>query len=147
VPHCVLVDDGDVEQGTLGHHALGDLTDEGDIVDHLRRDPPAHVADHDRIAQFEAEEVGRVDARIEAGDHEQAERGHDNGTLMAAGGGECAVAPEHRLDGRFGFASASRLRSAHRHGDAHTQVTGEIALPGWCGRLLLLLRRRRSPSR
>jgi hypothetical protein len=40
-----VVDHGDLEQGTVGQDVLGELADEGDIVDHLRGDPPADVAD------------------------------------------------------------------------------------------------------
>ena len=43
-----MVDHGDLEEWAVWQDALGELADEGDVVDHLRRDPPADVA-HDRI--------------------------------------------------------------------------------------------------
>jgi hypothetical protein len=65
-----VVDHGDLEQGSVGQDVLGDLADEGDIVDHLRRDAPADVADDHRVAEAESEEVRGVDARVQARDHE-----------------------------------------------------------------------------
>ena len=77
---------------------LGKLADECDVVDHLRGDPPAHVADDHRVAQAEAEEVRRVGAGIQARDHEQLQgREHDR-ALVAARGGERAVARECGFD-------------------------------------------------
>ena len=93
-----VVDHGDLEQRAVGQHVLGDLGDERDVVDHLMRDPPADIVHHDRITQLEAEEVRRVDPRIEAGDHEQAEVGEDDGALMSPGGREGAVARERGVD-------------------------------------------------
>ena len=107
-----VVDHGDFEQRAVGQCALGELADEGDIVDHLRGDPPADVADDHRVAEAEAEEVRGVDARVEAGDHKQAQVGKDDGALMAAGGGEGAVALERGIDvGRIGQAAGGELKS------------------------------------
>ncbi len=53
----------------------------------------------------------RVDARIEAGDHEQAQVGEDDCALVAAGGGERAVALQRGLDvGGAGLARAGQLK-------------------------------------
>ena len=98
-PALGVVDDGDLEQRPVGQHVLGDLADERDVVDHLRGDPPTDVAHDDGVAQSEAEDVRRVDARVQARDHEQAQSGEDDRALMAAGGGEGAVALERRIDG------------------------------------------------
>ena len=93
-----VVDHGDLEQRPVGHDVLGELADERDIVDYLRGDPPADVADDHRVAEAEAEEVRGVDARVEARDHEQAQIGEHDGALVAAGGGEGAVALERGVD-------------------------------------------------
>ena len=93
-----VVDHGDLEQWAVGDHVLGDLNDEGDIVDHLSGDPPADVANDDRVAEAEAEKVRRVDTGIEARDHEQPQVGKDEGALVAARGGEGVVALERRID-------------------------------------------------
>jgi purine nucleosidase len=89
-----VVDHGDLEQRAVRHEALGHLGDERHVVDRLRGDPPADVADDDRVAELEAEHVCTVDARIEARDHEQAQLGEHDGALMAAARGERAVARE-----------------------------------------------------
>ena len=65
-----------------------------DVVDHLRSDPAADVTDDDGVAEVEAEEVGRVDARVEARDHEQAQPWKHDGVSVPAFGGEDAVALE-----------------------------------------------------
>src|SRR5204863_5993319 len=118
-----VVDHGDLEQRAVRQHVLGELADEGDIVDDLRGDPPADVADDRRVAEAQAEEVCGVDARIEARDHEQAQLGEDDRALVAAGGGEDAVALERGIDvGRVGLAAAGQLkpgRPAHRAGSGH----------------------------
>jgi len=93
-----VVDHGDLEQRALGHHALGDLADVGDVVDHLPGDPPADVANDHCVAEAETEKVRGVDAGIEAGDHEQAQVGKHDGALVAARGGERAVALERGID-------------------------------------------------
>ena len=93
-----VVDYGDLEQRAVGQNGLGGLADEGDIIDHLRGDPPTDVADDHRVAEAEVEEVRGIHARIEAGDHEQGQVGEDDGTVVAAGGGEGAVAFKHGLD-------------------------------------------------
>jgi hypothetical protein len=77
---------------------LGELGDERDVVDHLGGDPPADIADDHRVTEAQAEEVRGVDPGVEAGDHEQAEVGEDDGALVAAGGGEGAVALKRGLD-------------------------------------------------
>jgi hypothetical protein len=59
-----VMDHGDLEQRAVGHDALDDLADEGDVVGHLRGYPPPDVADDDRVAECEAEEMRRVDARV-----------------------------------------------------------------------------------
>ena len=87
-----VVDHRDLEQRAVGQHVLGNLSDERDLVDHLGGDSPADVADDHGVAETEAEEVRGVDARVQAGDHEQAQVGKDDGALMAAGGRERAVA-------------------------------------------------------
>jgi hypothetical protein len=87
-----VVDHGHLEQRAVGQHALGDLADVGDIVDHLPCDPPTDVADDYRFAEAKAEEMRGVDAGIEARDHEQAQCGKDDRTIVTAGGGERAVA-------------------------------------------------------
>ncbi len=66
-----VVDHGDLEQRPVGQHVLSELVDERDVVDHPRRDLPADGPDDHRVAEAEAEEVGGVDARIQARDHEQ----------------------------------------------------------------------------
>jgi hypothetical protein len=66
-----VVDHGDLEQRAVGQRTLGDLADEGDVVDHLGRDPPANIADDHGVTEAEAEKVRWVDPRIEAGDREQ----------------------------------------------------------------------------
>ena len=58
----------------------------------LGRDPPADVADDHRVAQAQAEEVRRVGAGIQARDHEHLQVGEDDRALVAARGGEGAVA-------------------------------------------------------
>jgi hypothetical protein len=95
-----VVDDSDLEQRSFRHDVLGELPDEGDVLDHLRRDAPAAVADDHRVAEVEAEHVGRVDPRVEASNHEQAQGGEDGGALVAAGAGEGVVAGECGLDAR-----------------------------------------------
>ena len=89
-----VVDDGDLEQRAVGQCGLCELTDEGDVVDHLRGDAPADVADDRRVAEAEVEEVRGVDARVQAGDHEQAQVGEGDGAVVAAGGGEGTIARE-----------------------------------------------------
>ena len=92
------MDDGDLEQGSVGQDVFGELADEGDVVDHLFGDAPADVANDHRGAELEAEEVRRVDARVKACDHEQPQgRKHDR-ALVAAGRREGAVARKRRLD-------------------------------------------------
>ena len=79
----------------------------------LRGDPPADVADDHRVAEAEAEEVRGVDARVEAGDHEQAQVGEDDGAVVAAGGGEGAVALQRSLEvGGARLARAGQLKPA-----------------------------------
>jgi hypothetical protein len=87
-----VVDHGDLEQRAVGQDVLGELADEGDIVDHFGGDPAADVADDHRVAEAEAEEVRGVDARV------QAQVGEDEGAVVAAGGGEGAVALQRGLD-------------------------------------------------
>ena len=108
-----VVDYGDLEQRAVGQSGLGGLADEGDILDHLRGDPPADVADDHRIAEAEVEEVRGIHARIEARDHEQGQVGEDDGAVVAAGGGEGAVAFERGLDvGGARLAGAGQLKPA-----------------------------------
>ena len=109
-----VVDHGDLEQRAVGQDVLGELADEGDVVDHLRGDPPADVADDHCVAEAEAEEVRGVDARIEAGDHEQPQVGKDDGAVVAAGGREGAVASQAQprcCRGRAGRGAPARTRS------------------------------------
>jgi hypothetical protein len=82
----------------VGQHGLGDLADEGDVVDHLRRDAPTDVADDGRVAELDAEELCGVDARVQARDHEQPQVGEDDGALVPAGGGKGTVALEDGID-------------------------------------------------
>src|SRR5205823_2048155 len=93
-----VVDDSDLEQRPVRHDVLGELPDERDVLDYLRRNTPAAVADDDRVAEVEAEEMGRVDPRVEASDHEQAQGGEDGGALVAAGDSEGVVTGERGLD-------------------------------------------------
>lgn len=90
-PALGVVDHGDLEQWAVGKGALGDLGDEGDVVGDLRRDPAADVADDDRVAEPEAEDVHGVDPRVEAGDDEEAQVGEDDGALVTASRGEGTV--------------------------------------------------------
>ena len=113
VPHWVWWITATSNSGPSGSDVLGELADEGDVVDDLRGDPPADVADDHRVAEAEAEEVRGVDARVEAGDHEQAQVGEDDRALVAAGGGEGAVAFQRGLDvGGDRLAGAGQLESA-----------------------------------
>src|ERR671931_810850 len=89
-----VVDDGDLEEWAVRYDVRGELSGEGDVVDYFRGDAPADVADDDRVAEVEAEDVGGVDAGVEAGEHEHAQGGEDGGALVAAGGGEGAIAVE-----------------------------------------------------
>jgi len=43
--------------------------------------------------------VRRIDPRVEAADHEEPQSGEDDGALVAARGGECAVAGQRDVDG------------------------------------------------
>ena len=49
-----VVDHRHLEQRSVGHDALGELADEGDVVDHLRSDAPADVTDDHHVAEAEA---------------------------------------------------------------------------------------------
>ena len=49
-----VVDHRDLKQRAVGQCGLGERADEGDIVDHLRGDPPADIADNHRVAEAEA---------------------------------------------------------------------------------------------
>jgi hypothetical protein len=89
-----VVDHRDLEQRAVGHDVLGDLADEGDVVDHLRCDSAADVTNDHGVAEVEAEEVGWVDTRVEACDHEQAQPRKHDGVSLSAFGGEDAVALE-----------------------------------------------------
>ena len=139
------MDHGDLEQRAVGQHALGDLADERDVVDHLGGDPAADVAHDDRVAEAEAEEVRGVDARVEAGDHEQAQGGEDDGALVAAGGGEGAVALERRVRSPawsswsllmgcvLGLGSGQLRAAAGRRGRARTSGASSAPTVGWAG--------------
>jgi hypothetical protein len=72
VPHWVWWILRDLEQRAVAQDALRELADERGVVDHLWGDSAADVADDHRVAATQAEEVRGVDARVEAGDHEQA---------------------------------------------------------------------------
>ncbi|HET7050417.1 MAG TPA: hypothetical protein VFI54_19295 [Solirubrobacteraceae bacterium] len=93
-----VVDHSDLEQRAIGQHVLHDLADERNVVDHFGRDSPANVADDHRIAHAEAEEVRRIDPRIEARDHEQAQVGKHDGAFVAARTGEGPVALKRAVD-------------------------------------------------
>ena len=129
-----VVDHGDLEQRAVGQDVLGELADEGDVVDHLRGDPPADVADDHRVAEAEAEEVRGVDARVEAGDHEQAQVGEDDGAVVAAGGGEGAVALERGLD-----VGRARLAGAGQFKPGRPADSGAGAGRGRCGCWVLMV--------
>jgi hypothetical protein len=55
-----------------------------DLLDHLRRDAAADIARDERLAGPEVEEVRRIDARVDAGEHEQAQLGEDRRTPVTA---------------------------------------------------------------
>jgi hypothetical protein len=44
------------------------VADPGEVLDHRWRHPAAHGAGDDRVAEFEAEELGWVDSGIDAGE-------------------------------------------------------------------------------
>ena len=46
-----VVDHGDLEQRAIRQDVLGELSDEGDVVDHLRCYPPAGIAGDQRVAR------------------------------------------------------------------------------------------------
>ena len=94
----VVVDDRDLEERPVGDRAFGELGDESDVVDHLRRDPAAGVAEHQRVAEVEAEEVRRVGPRVDAGDDEQPQLREDDLALVPAARREVTIAPERLLD-------------------------------------------------
>ena len=107
-----MVDHRDLEQWAVGEDGLGDLADERHVVDDLSCDAPAHVADHHRIAEAEAEEVRWIDPRVEARDHEQAEVREHDGALVAAGGGKGDIARERGLDvRRVGLVRGGQLKA------------------------------------
>ena len=93
-----VVDDRDLEERPLADRPFGELGDEGDVLDHRRRDPAAGIAEHQRVAQVEAEEVRRVGPRVDAGDDEEAELGEDDRPLVPAARREVTIAPECLLD-------------------------------------------------
>jgi hypothetical protein len=93
-----VADHGDLEQRAVGDDGLGDLADERDVVDHLRGDLAADVADDHRVAVVEAEEVRGVDARVQASDREQPQAGEDDCVQVATAGGEGAVAGQGGVD-------------------------------------------------
>ena len=47
---------------------LVQVADPGEILDHRWRHPAAHGAGHDRVAEFQAEDLSRVDPGIDAGE-------------------------------------------------------------------------------
>src|SRR6266536_5603215 len=94
----------------------------------FRSDPPADVPDDHRVAEAEAEEVRGVDARIEARDHEQAQVGEHDGALVAAGGGEGAVALERGIDVGRGHRGAPFVRWQWfgRRGGGHVGISRSV---------------------
>ena len=141
------MDHGDLEQRTVGQHCLRRAADERDVVDHLGGDPSADVADDQRVAEAQAEEVRRVDAWIETCDHEQAQVGEDDGALVAAGGGESAVALECRVHAGGGLVVAHGVLSPMARGSnqmraaavagvlgARTSGASSALVVGWAGR-------------
>src|SRR4051794_35533859 len=98
-PALAVVDHGNLEQGSVRQDGLCDLADECDVAYHLRGDPPADVADDDRIAEAEAEKVRGIDAWIEAGDDEEVQLGENDGAFVPADSGKPAVACERSVDG------------------------------------------------
>ena len=77
-----VVDDRNLEQRAVRQDVLGDPADERHVVDYLWSRTTAHVADNDRVAEGEAEKVGRINARVEARDYEQAQPRKYDGALL-----------------------------------------------------------------
>jgi hypothetical protein len=50
---------------------LGEQREKGDVADHGLGDASANVADDERVAELELQNIGRVDAVVEAADDEQ----------------------------------------------------------------------------
>jgi inner membrane transporter RhtA len=68
-PAVGVVNDGKLEPVGVGRLDLVQVADPGDVLDHGRGDAPADVAPDDRVAELEPEDAGRVNPRVDAGDH------------------------------------------------------------------------------
>ena len=99
-PALRVVDDGDLEERPVGNQRLGELSDEGDGLDDLRRDATAVVANDERVAEVELEKMGGIDAVVDARDHEQAQPRESDRGFVSAGGGEPAVAGKRIVEAR-----------------------------------------------
>jgi hypothetical protein len=90
-----VVDDSDLEPRALRCLGLNQVAGIGDVPDDGGGDPAADVALHQRLAQLDPEDLGRVDPAVDARDdvevqeRDERERGH---VLPRAGGGEGLIA-------------------------------------------------------
>ena len=83
----------------LGHRLVagkcgGEETQHGEIGKHTGIETAAGVADHERVAELQVEQVGRIDSGIEAGEHDSGEAGPDGELAIGEVRGEPAVAFE-----------------------------------------------------
>jgi hypothetical protein len=105
-PAVGVVDDRDFEVRAFGGLGVDQVTDVGDIGDDGRGDAAANVALDDGLTEFDAEDLGRVDAGVDAGDDVQIqvrdERQPGHALAGARIGGEGPVAVQERGDVRQG---------------------------------------------
>ena len=92
----------DFEERAFRQRHLGDLPQERDGRDHIGGDPPARVADDDGVAEPETEDVGGIDPRVHARDHDEGERREHGGSLTSAARGEDGIAGQSGIDARAG---------------------------------------------
>ncbi len=70
------------------------MTQHGEVGEHTGIETAAGVADHERVAELQVEQAGRVDSGIEAGEHDGGEARPDGELAIREVRGEPAVAFE-----------------------------------------------------
>jgi hypothetical protein len=93
-----VVDDGHLEERPVGNGGLRELSDERDRLDDVWSDTTTAVANDERIAELELEEMSRIDAVVEARENEQSKGRKGERSVVAAGGGEGEVAVESGVE-------------------------------------------------
>ena len=81
--HCLVAD----ERG-------GEDTQHGEVLEHAGIETAAGVADHQRVAELQIEQVGRIDSGIETGEHDSGEAKPNGKFAVGEALGEPAVAFE-----------------------------------------------------